>query len=128
MTGPVNVQTISTLNVKSGRPGKCEKKFYAKCEKSLISCMTSQMVSLDNLVGIFGFRGVNVPKVKIFGKCHDLERKCKMLIKGWAGGFSWRFRCKKNRGAFGGFYGVKNSKYIGNILMLQRERRYYQGG
>ena len=33
MTGPVNVQTISTLNVKSGRPGKCEKKFYAKCEK-----------------------------------------------------------------------------------------------
>ena len=25
MTGPVNVQTISTLNVKSGRPGKCEK-------------------------------------------------------------------------------------------------------
>ena len=25
MTGPVNVQTISTLNVKSGRSGKCEK-------------------------------------------------------------------------------------------------------
>ena len=25
MTGPVNVQTISTLIVKSGRPGKCEK-------------------------------------------------------------------------------------------------------
>ena len=25
MTGPVNVKTISTLNVKSGRSGKCEK-------------------------------------------------------------------------------------------------------
>ena len=39
--------------------------------------MASQMVSLDNLVGIFGFRGVNVPKVKNVGKCHDLEKKCK---------------------------------------------------
>ena len=90
MTGPVNVQTISTLNVKSGRHGKCENNFYAKCEKSLISCMTSQMVSLDILVGIFGFR-VNVPKVKIFGRCHDLERKCKMLIQGWAGGIFLAF-------------------------------------
>ena len=60
-------QKNSTLNVKSGRSGKCEKKFYAKCENSLVSCMTSQMVSLDNLVGlvslfgIFGFRGVNIP-------------------------------------------------------------------
>ena len=43
----------STLNVKSGRSGKCEK-IYAKCEKkSLVSCMTSQMVSLDNLVSCF---------------------------------------------------------------------------
>ena len=40
--------------------------------------MTRQMVSLDNLVGIFGFRGVNVPKVKNVGKCHDLEKKCKI--------------------------------------------------
>ena len=86
MTGPVNVKTISTLNVKSGRPGKCEKKFYAKCEKSLVSCMTSQTVSLDNLVsfflGIFGFRGVNIPKVEKHGKCHDLERKCKIKTRG----------------------------------------------
>ena len=55
MTGPVNVKTISTLNVKSGRSGKCEQKFYAKCEKSLVSCMTSQTVSLDNLVGLVSF-------------------------------------------------------------------------
>ena len=50
------------------------------------------MVSLDNLVGlvsffgIFGVRGVNIPKVKHPGKCHDLERKCKILIQEWAGG------------------------------------------
>ena len=91
MTGPVNVQTISTLNVKSGRPGKCEKNSTLNVNFFLISCMTSQMVSLDNLVGIFGFRGVNVPKVKIFGKCHDLEKKCKMLIQGWAGGIFLAF-------------------------------------
>ena len=78
MTGPVNVQTISTLNVKSGRPGKCEKNSTLNVKFFLISCMTSQMVSLDNLVGIFGFRGVNVPKVKNVGKCHDLEKKCKI--------------------------------------------------
>ena len=33
MTGPVNVKTISTLNVKSGRSGKCENNLNAKCEK-----------------------------------------------------------------------------------------------
>ena len=33
MTGPVNVQTISTLNVKSGRPGKCEKKSTLNVKK-----------------------------------------------------------------------------------------------
>ena len=67
MTGPVNVQTISTLNVKSGRPGKCDKNSTLNVKKSLISCM----VSLDILVGIFGFRGVNVPKVKFFGRCRS---------------------------------------------------------
>ena len=92
MTGPVNVKQISTLNVKSARSGKCEKHSTLNVKKSLASCMTCQMVSLDNLVslvsffGIFGFRGVNIPKVKNPGKCHDLERKCKMLIQEWAGG------------------------------------------
>ena len=35
--------------------------------------------------GIFGFRGVNISKVKIPGKCHDLQRKCKIKKKtcGW---------------------------------------------
>ena len=92
MTGPVNVKQISTLNVKSGRPGKCEKNSTLNVKKSLVSCITSQMVSLDNLVGlvsffgIFGVRGVNIPNVKNPGMCHDLERKCKMLIQEWAGG------------------------------------------
>ena len=85
-------ENISTLNVKSGRSGKCENNSTLNVKKSLVSWMTSQMVSVDNLVGlanffgIFGFRGVNIPKVKNPGKCHDLERKCKMLIQEWAGG------------------------------------------
>ena len=78
MTGPVNVQTISTLNVKSGRSGKCEKHSTLNVKKSLFSCMTSQMVSLDNLVGIFGFRGVNVPKVKfLLGSVMILRKNVK---------------------------------------------------
>ena len=96
MTGPVNVKQISTLNVKSGRLGKCEKHSTLNVKKSLVSCMTIQKVILDNLVslvsffGIFGFRGVSIPKVKNPGKCHDLERKCKILIQEWAGGiFLW---------------------------------------
>ena len=47
----------STLNVKSGRSGKCEK-IYVECEKGLVTCMTSQMVSLDNLVGLVSFVGI----------------------------------------------------------------------
>ena len=35
MTGPVNVQTISTLNVKSGRPGKCEKNSKLNVKKKI---------------------------------------------------------------------------------------------
>ncbi len=51
MTGPVNVKKISTLNVKSGRFGKCEKKSTlnvksgrsGKCEK-IISLYTLELV------------------------------------------------------------------------------------
>ena len=73
--------------------------------------MTSQMVGLDNLVGlvsffgIFGFRGVNIPKVKNLGKCHDLERKCKMLIQEWAGGI------------FLGFQTFQKLKILGSVKM-----------
>ena len=75
--------------------------------------MTSQMVSLDIVVGIFEFRGVNVPKVKFFGRCRDLERKCKMLIQGVGRGDFLGVLDVKNRGAFGGG-GVMGSK-IQNI-------------
>ena len=74
MTGPVNVKQISTLNVKSGRSGKCEHNFTLNVKKVLVSCTTIQTVSLDNLVGlvsffgIFGFRGVTTfQKLKILG-------------------------------------------------------------
>ena len=50
MTGPVNVKKISTLNVKSGRSGKCEK-IYAKCE-------------------VVGPVGLNVNK--IYAKCEKI--------------------------------------------------------
>ena len=64
------------------------KEIYAKCEKSLVSWMTSQMVSLYNLVGLvsfFGICGVNISKVKNPGKCHDLQKKCKKKIVGQLG-------------------------------------------
>ena len=74
------MKQISTLNVKSARSRKCEKHTTLNVKRSLASCMTSQMVSLDNLVSlvsffaIFGFRGVNIPEVKNPEKCHDLEK------------------------------------------------------
>ena len=88
MTGPVNVKTISTLNVKSGRPGKCEK-------NSTLNVKKVWSVSSPVRWSVWTIRSawsVNIPKVKNPGKCHDLERKCKMLIQG---AFSWGFGCKK---------------------------------
>ena len=70
--------------MKNDRSGKCETNYInAKCEKSVASCMTSQMVSLDNLVSmvsfvvIFGFRGVNIPKLKILGSVLMLRENVK---------------------------------------------------
>ena len=106
MVGPVNV-----------------KKVYAKCEKSLVIWMTIQMVSLDNLVclvnffGIFGFRGVNIPRVKNPGKCHDLERKCKILIQEWARGhiFGGLYVKEIGGGVFWGGGGGLWGKKVKNI-------------
>ena len=80
--------------------------------------MTSQMVSLDNLVslvsffGIFGFRCVKIPKVEKLGKCHDLERNCKSLIQEWAGGHFPGVLDVQNRGGFWGVLGSTIKKYI----------------
>ena len=65
------MKKISTLNVKSGRSDKCENKFYAKCEKRLVSWMTSQMVSLDNLVSRVNF----VRHFRISGCQHSKKLK-----------------------------------------------------
>ena len=54
--------------------------------------MTSQMVSLDNLVGlvsffgIFGFRGVNTPKVEKLGTVMILREIVKVWSKSGQGG------------------------------------------
>ena len=87
------MKKISRLNVKSGRSGKCENKFYAKCEKKF-GQLDDQS---DGQFGQFGrpgqffsaFSGFGVStfqKLKNPGKCHDLERKCNILIQEWTGG------------------------------------------
>ena len=75
MVGPVNV-----------------KKIYAKCEEKKFGQLHDQsnkwsVWTIWSVVfpGIFGFRGVNISKVKNPGKRHDLQRKCKMkqTTYGW---------------------------------------------
>ena len=92
MTGPVNLKKISTLNVKSGRSGKCEKKSTLNVKKkSLVSCMTSQMVSLDNLVGLVSFFlsafsrfGVSTfQKLKILGSVMIFRESVKLKKNLW---------------------------------------------
>ena len=59
------MQTISTLNVKSGRSGKCEKNSTLNVKKKFGQLHDQS----DGQFGQFGrhFRGVNVPKVKNVG-------------------------------------------------------------
>ena len=48
--------------------------------------MTSQIVILANFQFFsrhFGVSGVNISKVKNPWKCHDLQGKCKILIRDW---------------------------------------------
>ena len=48
-------EKMATLNVKSARSAKCENNSTLDVNKVLVSWMTSQMVSLDNLVGLVSF-------------------------------------------------------------------------
>ena len=92
MTGPVNVKQISTLNVKSGRPGKCEKHSTLNVKKKFGQLHDQS----DSKFGQFGQLGQFFRHFRVSGcqhfkvtnpeKCHDLERKCKMLIQEWTGG------------------------------------------
>ena len=52
MTGPVNVKQISTLNVKSGRPGKCENNSTLNVKKKF-----GQLHQSDGQFGQFGRPG-----------------------------------------------------------------------
>ena len=105
MTGPVNVKKMATLNVKSGRSGKCEikstlnvksgrsvkcGKIYAKCEKKVWSvAMTMQS---DGKFGQFGrpgqffsaFSGFGLStflKLKILGSVMILTESVKFYFK-----------------------------------------------
>ena len=66
-------EKMSTLNVKSARSAKCENNSTLNVKTVLVSWMTSQMVSLANLVGwsVFSaFLGCGVStfqKLKILG-------------------------------------------------------------
>ena len=64
-------EKMSTLNVKMARSAKCE-------NNSTLNV---------SFLGILGFRGVNISKVKNAVKCHDLHRKCKISIREWVGLF-----------------------------------------
>ncbi len=67
VVGPVNVKK-STLNVKSGRSGKCQKKTTQNVEKKKFGQLYDQSDGQFGLfgrpgqffLGIFGFRGVNI--------------------------------------------------------------------
>ena len=118
-------EKISTLNVKSSRSDKCEKKFYAKCEKKF-GQLDDQS---DGQFGQFGqpgqfcsaFSGFGVStfqKVKNPGKCHDLERKCKIWIQEWT---SWHFLVVLYVTNKGGIFGVYGISYRGMCVSRQND-------
>ena len=84
MTGPVNVKTIPTLNVKIGRSGKCENNSTLKKKFGQLHNQSDDQFGRPGQFFFVAFSGFGVStfqKLKNLGKCHDLERKCKMLIQ-----------------------------------------------
>ena len=85
MTGPVNVKKISTLNVKSGRSGKCEKKSTLNVKKK-VGRLHDQS---DGQFGQFGrpgqfFSGFGVSifqKLKILGSVMIFRESVKLKKK-----------------------------------------------
>ena len=83
MTGPVNVKTISTLNVKSGRSGKCEKNATLNVKKfgQLHDQSDGQFGQFGRpgqfFFGIFGFRVSTFQKLKILGSAMILRENVK---------------------------------------------------
>ena len=76
----------------------------------------ANLVGLVSFFGILGFRGVSISKVKHPGKCHDIQRKCKME---WVGLFGLRVN---NKGRHFVGVGGHNFKNMGNIT-IGRERK-----
>ena len=83
MTGPVNVKTISTLNVKSGRPGKCEKNSTLNVKKvwSVSSPVRWSVWTIRSAWSVFSaFSGFGVSifqKLKILGSVMILKENVK---------------------------------------------------
>ena len=80
-------EKMSTLNVKSARSVKCENNSTLNVKQVLVSWMTSQMVSLANLVGLVSFSafwgcGVSTfQKLKMLGSVMIFNIKCKLSIR-----------------------------------------------
>ena len=86
------------------------------CVKVLVSSVTSQTVNVANVFGLvsffsvfWGFLCVNISEVKNPRKCHDLKRKCRILIREWVGLFGLRVNDKGRH--FVGFRGYNFQKY-----------------
>ena len=80
MTGPVNVKTISTLNVKSGRPGKCEKNSTLNVKKvwSVSSPVRWSVWTIRSAWSVFSGFGVSIfQKLKILGSVMILKENVK---------------------------------------------------
>ena len=105
MTGPVNVKKISTLNVKSGRPGKCEKNSTLNVKKvrSVASPVRWSVWTIWSAWSVFSaFSGFGVSifqKLKILGSVMILKEN----VKG--GGEVW----------------VRNSKIYRKYIDVQRK-------
>ena len=83
MTGPVNVKQISTLNVKSGRPGKCENNSTLNVKKgwSVASSVRWSVWTIWSAWSVFSaFSGFGVSifqKLKILGSVMILKENVK---------------------------------------------------
>ena len=80
MTGPVNVKQISTRNVKSGRPGKCENNSTLNVKKfgQLHHAVRWSVWTIWSAWSVFSGFGVSIfQKLKILGSVMILKENVK---------------------------------------------------
>ena len=95
MVGPVNVKKIYAKTIKKNTNSTQTKSQTHRAKQYEVTSLSTYCeLSIETcFFGIFGFRGVNISKVKNPGKCHDLQIICKIKNKtcGWireiVGGF-----------------------------------------